>query len=380
MRKVTTTSGATAVQIVDKTGGEYRVIEHLGSAHTPGEIAALMEVGRERLHPGQGMLDLDRVHGPSDTGSVDLGPSRQMAVLGPKRSSLLIDTIATVYQHLGFDQVGDQVFFDLVLARLVEPTSKLDSLRVLAEIGASVPHYNTLLNAVKRAQDRGYRETITRKCFDYVCAMGDVSLLLYDVTTLYFEAEKEDEFRKVGFSKERRVDPQIVVGLLVDRTGFPLDISCFEGNLAETRTMIPVIQDFQARHQVADMVIAADAGMLSAANLKALDEADLHFVVGSRLTKAPGDLAAHFHWNGTTIEDGQVIETITPEGGSPWIRTESRPGPHQPGQRTRIQMRGGQYGNTATSGPYETGTPSPRSGTRRSRSSTGTRPRRAPGS
>lgn len=124
VRKVTTTSGATAVQIVDKTGGEYRVIEHLGSAHTPGEIAALMEVGRERLHPGQGMLDLDRVHGPSDTGSVDLGPSRQMAVLGPKRSSLLIDTIATVYQHLGFDQVGDQVFFDLVLARLVEPTSK----------------------------------------------------------------------------------------------------------------------------------------------------------------------------------------------------------------------------------------------------------------
>jgi hypothetical protein len=47
-------------------------------------------------------------------------------------------------------------------------------------------------------------------------------VVLYDVTTLYFEAEKEDDFRKVGFSKERRVDPQVVVGLLVDRRGFPV--------------------------------------------------------------------------------------------------------------------------------------------------------------
>jgi hypothetical protein len=47
------------------------------------------------------------------------------------------------------------------------------------------------------------------------------------VTTLYFEAENEDDLRKVGYSKERRIDPQIVVGLLVDRTGFPLEIGCF---------------------------------------------------------------------------------------------------------------------------------------------------------
>lgn len=60
-----------------------------------------------------------------------------------------------------------------------------------------------------------------------------MSLVLYDVTTLYFEAEKEDELRKVGYSKERRVDPQIVVGLLVDSGGFPLEIGCFEGNKAE---------------------------------------------------------------------------------------------------------------------------------------------------
>src|ERR1700757_3755938 len=77
---------------------------------------------------------------------------------------------------------------------------------------------------------------------------GGLSLLLYDVTTLYFEAEFEDELRKVGYSKERRIDPQIVVGLLVDRTGFPLEIGCYEGNNAETTTIAPIITSFLQSH------------------------------------------------------------------------------------------------------------------------------------
>ena len=137
--------------------------------------------------------------------------------------------------------------------------------------------------------------------------------MLYDVTTLYFEAENEDDLRKVGYSKERRVDPQIVVGLLVDRAGFPLEIGCFEGNKAETTTIVPIIKAFKARHQVADMVVVADAGMLSAGNLTELDEADLRFIVGSRVTKAPIDLESHFRWHGDAFTDGQVIDTITPQ-------------------------------------------------------------------
>jgi transposase len=104
------------------------------------------------------------------------------------------------------------------------------------------------------------------------------------------------------------------VGLLVDRTGFPLEIGCFEGSKAETHTIIPVIKAFQERHHVTDMVVAADAGMLSAKNLKELDDAGLRFIVGSRQTKAPHDLATHFRWNGEYTDDGQVIDTITPKG------------------------------------------------------------------
>jgi transposase len=111
------------------------------------------------------------------------------------------------------------------------------------------------------------------------------------------------------------VDPQIVVGLLVDRGGFPLEIGCFEGNKAETATIVPIIKQFQARHNLADMVIVADAGMLSASNLRELDEADLRFIVGSRMTKAPADLASHFRWHGDAFTDGQLIDTITPRTG-----------------------------------------------------------------
>jgi transposase len=110
-------------------------------------------------------------------------------------------------------------------------------------------------------------------------------------------------------SKERRVDPQIQVGLLVDPAGFPLEVHCFEGNKAETKTLIPVLQAFQERHGVTDMVVVADAGMLSAANLNALEDAGFSFIVGSRITKAPYDLAEHFTRHGNYFTDGQILES-----------------------------------------------------------------------
>ena len=75
------------------------------------------------------------------------------------------------------------------------------------------------------------------------------------VTTLYFEAEREDDLRRVGYSKERRVDPQVIVGLLVDRRGFPLRIGCWEGSKAETTTIIPIVEAFQQAHSIEELVI-----------------------------------------------------------------------------------------------------------------------------
>lgn len=311
LRKVKTASGATAVQLVEKRGGVRKILEHLGSAHTEAELAALMLIGREKLAAGQPELDFD----PGTGGR----PPAAGAVVEGTSSQLLVNVIRGAWHLLGFDVVADEAFFQLVLARLVEPTSKLDSIRVVEELGLAATHRNTFTKALKRCAAQDYRALMQEACFEHVWSShgGDVSLLLYDVTTLYFEAENEDELRKVGFSKERRVDPQIVVGLLVDRTGFPLEIACFEGNQAETATIVPVVKAFQERNDVADMVVVADAGMLSAKNLAAIDAAGLRFIVGSRVTKAPLDLAAHFHWRGTAFTDGQVIDTITTPARKP---------------------------------------------------------------
>ena len=65
--------------------------------------------------------------------------------------------------------------------------------------------------------------------------------------------------------------------------------------------------------------------MLSAANLTALDEAGLRFIVGSRVTKAPGDLASHFRWHGDLFTEGQVIDTITPRVSTATARAVNDP-------------------------------------------------------
>ena len=115
-------------------------------------------------------------------------------------------------------------------------------------------------------------------------------------------------------SKEHRVDPQVQVGLLVDPGGFPLEMHVFEGNKAETTTLIPVLSAFGKRHGVTDLVVVADAGMLSAANLNALEDARFGFIVGSRITKAPYDLADHFARHGNFFTDGQVLESVRDMG------------------------------------------------------------------
>jgi len=319
------------VQIAEYVGGRREIVAHVGSAHTEAELGLLLEQARLLLaDAGQEELDLGVEPIPAKVDLVaprvveevlfgdEAVPVGQRARVSAPRvvgtsSRLLFNTLAGVYADLGFDVVGDGTFRDLVIARIVEPTSILDMHRVLGELGQVAASEKTMRRTLTRCAERGYRDQIATACFAHAVAAGDVSLVLYDVTTLYFEAENEDALRKVGFSKERRVDPQIVVGLLVDRNGFPLEIGCYEGSKAETQTIIPIVKQFAERHQLADMVVVADAGMLSAVNLKEFDEAGLRFIVGSRVTKAPVDLASHFRWHGDAFADGQVIDTITPK-------------------------------------------------------------------
>ena len=123
----------------------------------------------------------------------------------PDGARLLFDALAGVYAALGFDAVGDAVFRDLVIARVVEPTSLLDVARVLTDLGRAPASYPTMRRTLARAHKRGYRDLVAKACFEHASTRGDISLVLYGVTTLYFEAEKEDDLRKVGYSNYAEV-------------------------------------------------------------------------------------------------------------------------------------------------------------------------------
>ena len=249
------------MQVVAKDHGVRRIVEHLGSAHDEAELAALMRLGRQRLLAGQQVLDLgpilnddaDEVGGqaPGDGGAV-----RRPQIIS-RRSGWLIEVLRSAYRRLGLGEAvgGDRAFEQMVLARLIEPSSKAQVPRVLGDLGLESVSVRTLFRSLGRCGQRGYRESLSGALFEHVTASGGLALCLYDVTTLYFEAEREDDLRKVGYSKERRVDPQVIVGLLVDRHGFPLQVGCWEGNKAETTTIIHIDEAFQAHHGIADLVI-----------------------------------------------------------------------------------------------------------------------------
>jgi len=295
---VKTASDATAVQIVHSSRKGSRDIEHVGSAHTDVDLELLKAAARQRLHANQDVLDFG-----------DGRPARGELPILSTRSQVLWDVLERAYRTLGLDRacVNDDVFKALVLARLIEPTSKLDTIRVLDEVGIPTPSYRTIVRRLPGYAKPAWRSKIAAACAAHV-RLGPATLVLYDVTTLYFETDDADEFRIPGFSKERRLEPQITVGLLTDARGFPLQIGAFEGNKAETKTILPVVQAFQVAHGLPDVTVVADAGMLSEQNLKELEDAGLHFIVGARIPEVP---FAVKEWQlahpGEPIPDGHIF-------------------------------------------------------------------------
>ena len=309
MRTVKTASGATAVQIVHSSRRGSRDIQHIGSAHDEAEVEALKAAARQRLVAGQGVLDLGLVDPAGRGGPLEITSSRM---------GHLWNALERGYDVLGFTVAagGDEVFRDLVLARIIEPTSKLDSLRVLEEAGIDPVSYRTVTRRLPVYAKDGWRRALAAACTRQA-ALGPASLVLYDVSTLYFEIDKGDGFREPGYSKERRLEPQITVGLLTDSSGFPLMINAFEGNKAETATMLPVIQAFTTAQQISGVTVVADAGMVSAANQRAIETAGLSFILGAKIPDVPYVVAA---WRrehpDQDIPDGHIFTQPWPAGAT----------------------------------------------------------------
>jgi hypothetical protein len=308
VRTVKTASGKTAVQIVWSSTKGSRRIEHLGSAATDAEVELLKAAGRQKLLTGQGELDLG-IQPPSAAG----GPLH----ITSSRMGHLWDSLARAYDELGFDvAVGDEVFRQLVLARIIEPTSKADAPRVIAEAGVAAASDRTITRRLRLYSAIGFREQLAAACAAQV-NLGPATLVLYDVTTLYFETDEGDGFREPGFSKERRLEPQITVGLLSDANGFPLMVHAFEGNKAETKTMLPTLRAFMDTHGLHDVVIVADAGMVSEANMEAIEAAGLSYILGAKMPRVPYVIE---QWRtdhpGADVPDGLTLVARWPGGPS----------------------------------------------------------------
>ena len=307
VRTVKTASGATAVQIVHSNRRGSRKIEHLGSAHDDAELEALKAAARQRLAAGQGELDL----GLEATAAA--GP---LPIVGTQLG-FLWDALCRAYEALGFSDAtdGDEVFRQLVLARIIEPTSKQDSLRVLEETGVAAASYPTLNRRLRVYAQSPWRQRLAAACAQRA-ALGRASLVLYDVSTLYFETDQGDGFREPGFSKERRLEPQITIGLLTDASGFPLMVEAFQGNKAETTTMLPTLRAFMAAHRLVDVTVVADAGMVSEANREAIEDAGLTYIIGAKIPEIPYHVA---QWRREhpeePIPDGQVFTAPWPATG-----------------------------------------------------------------
>lgn len=298
IRKKKTKSGATAVQIIYKQGRKVIGLKHIGTAHNDAELEILVALAHEKMHEGQLTLDFEE---PVLDGYADLR-------LEKSYSELLWDTLSGVYDKLNFGSIEDTVFKQLVLARIIKPASKLDTIRVLKDLDLEAPSNSGIHRCLRNIIGGGYREIVSEACLKYV-KPSTLKLVLYDVTTLYFEIQKEDEYRKAGLSKERRLDPQITVGLLVDCTGFPLEIQSFEGNRAEVKTLLPVLEGFKKRHGLKEITVTADAAMLSSANIAELERLGYHYIIGSRLAKTPYEIKEYICTEGAALEDGQIFES-----------------------------------------------------------------------
>ena len=319
VRTVKTASGATAVQIVQSSRRGSRRIEHIGSAHDEAELEALKTAARQRLAAGQDELDLGLGCDVAGGGPLPITASRM---------AHLWDALARAYGALGFEAAtdSDPVFRDLVLARIIEPTSKLDSLRVLAEVGVPTVSYSTLNRRLPAYAGASWRAELAKACAVHA-VLGPASLVLYDVSTLYFETHTGDGFREPGFSKERRLEPQITIDLLTDATGFPLALEAFEGTCdvdpAETTTMLPTIRAFMTAHHLTDVTVVADAGMVSEANRNAIEDAGLSYIIGARIPQVPYQVLA---WRKAHTNAGGDVEDI-PDGHvftQPWPATEKQ--------------------------------------------------------
>jgi transposase len=279
-------SGSTSVVIVDKSAGHFREVKSIGVSSDSNEIEQLCQIGREWIHSYEGQLDMFASEEKEE--QVRKEKSVTCQVLGNVDNILLNGTqliLDKVYSLIGFDSIDDDVLKHLVIARLCQPASKSGTVDYLKSYYDEDVH----LSKIYRYLDKLYntqKEKIQQVSVEHTRKIlgGKIGLVFYDVTTLYFESDYEDELRRRGYSKDgKHSQPQVVLGLLVSAGGYPLSYSLFNGSQYEGYTMIPVVEDFVRRFELEDFVVVADSGLISQKNIELLESGGYKYIIGARI-------------------------------------------------------------------------------------------------
>ena len=304
-RKKPNKSGLVSVQVIDKSHGKYRVVKTIGSSAKADEVERFVDEGKRFIQSQTGLQEFDF----TDYKKV------YAQVLSSIQSHKLIGiqcVLGKIFNDIGFDKIGEELFRDLVLYRLIYPKSKLKTTEYLYRYEQK--RYSE--DDIYRYMDKLYstqKELVQQISYHHTLKVlkEGIQAVFYDVTTLYFEIEREDELRKTGFSKDgKHQHPQIVLGLLVSKNAYPLAYDIFEGNKYEGETFLPVLDSFKEKYQFERLTVVADAGLLSNRNIEELINKGYDFILGARIKNEK-----------QSIKD-QIIELNLIDGGSRIIKKD----------------------------------------------------------
>ena len=299
-------SGTVSIQIIDKSSGSYRVAKTVGTSSDPDEITYLRKKAYSIIPTliGQTSIDFWSESTKDFVRKLREVKTSQVAVDGPER------IFGKIFDDIGFGVIKQDLFRHLVITRLISPGSKLKTVDYLERykgISVDISKVYRFLDTLQSS----LKEQVEQIAFDYTKSVlgGQISVVFYDMTTLYFEASDEDDLRIAGFSKDGRPqNPQILLGLLVGPNGYPIGYEIFEGNKYEGHTLIPVLEHFQQRFDLSRPIIIADAGLLSTTNIKDLRAKEYEFILGARLKNESDEIKEQILHLSLADGDSSVIK------------------------------------------------------------------------
>lgn len=282
LRRKPNKSGSVSVQVVEKRDGKYVVLQSFGTGRNERAIQLLEQNARQWISERRGpqlpfSFEQDDIV-ESFVGGLTNG---QLQVIGPEL------VYGSLYDHIGYVKLKNDLFRHLVVCRLFQPGSKLKTVDYLERY----LHVRITSDKIYRMLDRlvdnenGFKGEVEQISYDYTRkVVGEkITVVFYDMTTLYFEASDEDDLRKCGFSKDGKHGcPQVFLGLLVTVGGNPIGYEIFEGNIFEGHTLIPVIEKLACRFGFDHPIIVADAGLLSKKNIETLESKGYKYILGAR--------------------------------------------------------------------------------------------------